>query len=215
MLKVALIGSAGHQGYAVLGCDGNSDASIAAFATVDKEYDNFDGMINHWYTDKGIEAPPVYDDYKKMLDEVKPDVVSVSPAYFRHAEVAIECLERGIHTFCEKPVAFDLETLKKIKALKEEKGVEFTAMHEMRYHPHFQAAYKALKEGRIGRPIQITGQKSYAFSDSRPQFYKKRETYGSTLCWVAIHAIDWTYWFMGDIQNIYAAHTTIGNMNYG
>lgn len=213
MIKVAFIGSVGHQSLPFLGASESDDVEVVGVSTVTAE-DDFTRLIEFFFTEKGRKEPKVYDNYLKLLDETKPDVVSVSPVYYKHSEVALECMSRGIHVYCEKPVAFDLETLAKMKEVCQKNNVHFTAMHNMRSMSHFQAGYKALQEGLIGRPILITGQKSYAFDNTRPEFYKKRETYGSTLCWVAIHAMDWTYWMAGGMSSIYAAHTTIGNRDY-
>ena len=84
----------------------------------------------------------------------------------------------------------------------------------MRYYPAFFAAYNSMQNGDIGRPMLITGQKSYKFGDCRPEFYKERKKYGGTILWVASHAIDWTYWMLGDLSQISAFQTTENNFDY-
>jgi predicted dehydrogenase len=134
--------------------------------------------------------------------------------FCNHQKISIECLKRNIHVMCEKPVAMDMEELEELKDVYSKSNAQFVGMHAMRYQPNFRAGYKALRAGLIGKPILINSQKSYAFSLQRPQFYKERKKFGSSLCWVAIHAIDWTYWMMGGFENVFAAHTTEGNMGY-
>jgi predicted dehydrogenase len=42
--------------------------------------------------------------------------------------------------------------------------------------------------------------------------YTRRATYGGTIPWVAIHAIDWVYWFSrGRVVEVTANHTRSGN----
>src|ERR1700716_2149987 len=48
---------------------------------------------------------PVYDDYNKMLDEVKPDIVWTFVENNRHLEIAKACAARKIHVMYEKPLA--------------------------------------------------------------------------------------------------------------
>ena len=51
---------------------------------------------------KQFELSAGFTDYRKLLDETHPDVVSVGTPNFAHAEPAIEALDRGIHVLIEK-----------------------------------------------------------------------------------------------------------------
>jgi predicted dehydrogenase len=84
-----------------------------------------------------------------------------------------------------------------------------------RYHPEFHAARTAVAEGLVGEPLLITAQKSYKLGARHPM-YTRRFTYGGTIPWVAIHAIDWVFWFTrGRITDVSAIHTTSGNRSHG
>ena len=88
-------------------------------------------------------------------------------------------------------------------------------MRALRYNPAIYAAHEVYKKNIIGEPLLITAQKSYKLG-TRPDFYKKRKTYGGTILWVGIHAIDWVYWFTeGGIRDIDAGHTRKFNNNHG
>ena len=212
-MKVVLIGTYGHQEYLIRGC-AKIDGTMLTAVAASEEGENIDALGEQCRRELGHD-PVRYPDWRRMLDNETPDVVGVSPMFCRHAEMAAACLERGIHVVCEKPVATSLEALAKLKSAYDASPAELYGMHAMRYTPAFRAAYEAVNRGDIGRPLLISSQKSYAFSHQRPQFYKQRETFGGTIPWVAVHALDWTYWMMGAMSDIYAAHTTIGNMGYG
>ena len=51
---------------------------------------------------------PHYEDYAAMLDEVRPDIVSLCVVPSRNPEVIAEAARRGIHILSEKPVAATL-----------------------------------------------------------------------------------------------------------
>ena len=51
--------------------------------------------IERWYTDA-----------KQMLDEIKPDLVSVCVPNCCHKEYTLMALEAGANVLCEKPLAF-------------------------------------------------------------------------------------------------------------
>lgn len=48
---------------------------------------------------------PVFEDPERMIDEVRPDVVTVCTPPALHRDHALVALARGCHVFCEKPVA--------------------------------------------------------------------------------------------------------------
>jgi predicted dehydrogenase len=52
-------------------------------------------------------AAGVYSDYQQMIEEVKPDFISVCSPNFLHAEIAEAALQKGIHVHLEKPAARD------------------------------------------------------------------------------------------------------------
>ena len=212
-MKVAFIGKLGHQGYALGRLSHVEGCELVALAR-GEEGEDIDGLIGE-NSRKRYGDPAVYDDYREMLDKEKPDIVSIAGPWHLHAEMSIEALQRDVNVICEKPIAFTLEELAAVKRAHAASQADIIGQHGMRYQANFYAGCKALKEGVIGRPIMVTSQKSYGFSLQRPHFYKQRETYGSTLCWVAVHALDWTYWMVGGFETIYAAHTTIGNWDYG
>lgn len=47
-----------------------------------------------------------YTDVAKMLDEERPDAISVCSPHHLHADHALLALERGIHVLCEKPLVW-------------------------------------------------------------------------------------------------------------
>ena len=49
--------------------------------------------------------PQVYTDWRAMLAEVQPDIVSVCLPNVFHHELTIAALEAGAHVLCEKPLA--------------------------------------------------------------------------------------------------------------
>ena len=208
-MKVAFIGKNGHQGYLIKDLDQVRDCRVVGIARSEPDEDMAAFLADH------ADQPRRYDDYREMLDKERPDVVGIACAWRDHARISIECLQRDINVMCEKPVAFTLAELAELRKAWEASKGDFVGMHGMRYSPNFRAGHDAVKAGLIGRPILVTGQKSYGFNLQRPHFYQQRETYGSTLCWVASHAMDWTYWIAGGMETLYAAHSTLGNWDYG
>src|SRR5207249_5088681 len=72
--------------------------------------------------------------------------------------------------------------------------------------PIFRAARQAVQQGAIGEPILISSQKSYKYGAKRPWFYRERKTYGGTIPWVGIHALDYMEWVSGQKYTHVAAY---------
>ncbi len=128
-------------------------------------------------------------DWRKMVDETKPDVVGVCNANSLHAGVIVECLGLGIHVISEKPIATEPADLERVRKAVESSPARFTAMFPMRFLGPYQALRNIVRSGEIGEVIQMDGQKSYRVSERPPWFYR-RATYGGTMAWIGIHMLD-------------------------
>ena len=83
---------------------------------------------------------------------------------------------------------------------------QYSIMLDMRTLPIFRAARQAVQQGAIGDPILISSQKSYKYGAKRPWFYRERKTYGGTISWVGIHALDYMEWVSGQKYTHVAAY---------
>ena len=71
-----------------------------------------------------VEGYHKYTDYTEMLEKEKPELVSIATESGPHAEIALYCIDKGIHCIVEKPMAMSIEDADKIiKAAK--KGLGF------------------------------------------------------------------------------------------
>jgi len=184
MLKLALAGGYGHCNALVKSALARQDVQFVAAAKWGPEdptkYMGIEGVPKDL---------PLYDDYRTMLDKHQPDIVGVFMPFFRIAETARDSAERSCHLICEKPLATTLEGLSALREAVRRNGVRIAAFMSMRAQPSYQAVRKLIAEGRIGQPILAAAQKSYPFK-TRDDFYKRRETYGGSIPWQAIHALD-------------------------
>jgi len=139
----------------------------------------------------------VYEHYQEMLQKERLDVVGVCLPFYQNAGAATEACGRGINVISEKPAATTLADLARLEQAVRASGVLYSIMLDMRGMPIFQAARKAVRSGAIGEPVLVSGQKSYVWGDRRPWYYRQRTTYGDTIGWVGIHALDYMRWVSG------------------
>jgi UDP-N-acetylglucosamine 3-dehydrogenase len=76
-----------------------------------------------------------YTDYLQMLDDERPEAVSIVVPTPFHYEVASAAIERGIHCLLEKPIASTVDEADKLIALAKKHKVVFTVGHIEHYNP--------------------------------------------------------------------------------
>jgi len=131
----------------------------------------------------------VYSDPRKMLDELKPDIVGVSNNDGERAAAILECVQRKMHVVAEKPLSITRADLARVKKAVAAQNVELGMLLPMRWERHYQALKKIVEQGQIGEVIQISSQKSYVLG-TRPEWMRNPKTYGSTILWIGIHMFD-------------------------
>ena len=100
----------------------------------------------------------VYDDYKKMIDTEKPDLLIVASPTKYHYEMVSYALDRGIHTFCEKPFSLTTREGRDLVNKAADKGV----VNQVGFHNHFIGTFRELKRllkaGILGELVHFTGE---------------------------------------------------------
>ncbi len=100
----------------------------------------------------------VYDDYKKMLDSENLDFVVVATPTKLHYPMVKYALDKGIHTFCEKPFSLTLKEGEMLVELAEKNNL----VNQVGYHNHFIGTFRELKrllqKGILGELVHFTGE---------------------------------------------------------
>jgi len=96
-----------------------------------------------------------YTDYRRLLDEAYPEVVTVAvPTRFHH-QVVLDTLEAGCHVLVEKPIAATEEQARELIARAEALGRKLMVGHIVRFDPAVQELKKRLEAGELGRIFQV------------------------------------------------------------
>jgi predicted dehydrogenase len=100
----------------------------------------------------GISPNGVYQDYEAMLQEVRPDVVSVCVPPAVHADIVVGCAKTDIPgaVHCEKPMATTWADCRQMVDACDDAGIQLTINHQRRIGPVFRAAKSLLDDGAIG-----------------------------------------------------------------
>jgi predicted dehydrogenase len=158
-----------------------------------------------------------YTDYKQMLGQEDLDLVAIATESGKHAAIALDCIEKGIHVIVEKPIALSLEDADAIIAAAKRKGVQVSACHQNRFNKSIQKIREAVEAGRFGRLFHGTAHIRW---NRGPSYYKQAawrgtwEQDGGALMNQCIHNIDLLRWMMGDEISEVFAYTDRLNHDY-
>src|SRR6185295_8299393 len=89
---------------------------------------------------------PFYTDPMKMIEECKPDLVSLAVPTVLHVQVATQLINEGIHVLIEKPIASSVEAAETLIELAKQKGVQLAVGHIERFNPAAMELRRRLRE---------------------------------------------------------------------
>lgn len=149
-----------------------------------------------------------YTDYKEMLQTERPTLVGIATESGLHAQVALYCIEQGIHVIIEKPMAMSMIDADKIVETAAKCHVKVCACHQNRFNNAVQATRRALDEGRFGKmshgSIHVRWNRNKDYYDQASW----RGTWaqdGGCMMNQCIHGVDLLRWMMGDeVVEVYA-----------
>lgn len=105
------------------------------------------------------ENVPHYTDFVRLLDEQKPDLVSIAAPTGLHHEIGAAVIDRGVHVLMEKPITSTVEQGEALLELAKRKGVVLAVGHVERFNPAVMELRRRLNEGMAGRIYKIAAQR--------------------------------------------------------
>lgn len=95
-------------------------------------------------------SPATYTDYRRLLDHPGLDAVLIATPDHQHAQMCIDALERGLHVYCEKPLAHTIEEGRAIVNAVAKSGKVLQTGSMQRSMRSFQRAVELIQAGEIG-----------------------------------------------------------------
>ncbi len=109
-------------------------------------------------TAKKLKVDRAFADYRQMLDQVKPDVVSIAPRWVdQHRDMVLAAAERGIHIYLEKPLCRTLFEADEMVAACERTHAKLAIAHTTRLSPRIPVVQDLLASHKIGRLLELRG----------------------------------------------------------
>jgi len=140
-----------------------------------------------------------YLDAQKMLDELKPDLVSVATGGFEyssdHYEPTLQALHAGAHVLCEKPICNDLAKAEEMVRTAKELDRCFALDFNHRFTPAARTAKEWQREGRLGELLFLNMNLWIGrFGEFDTEFYHLKA--------LNPHSVDFVRHFGGDIAEV-------------
>lgn len=125
----------------------------------------------------------LYNDYKTMLQEEGPDVVSICAWATDRHRMALDAIEAGVKgIWCEKALATSLDEAREMAEAAESKGVAVIVSHLRRWSGEYGKAREIIENGGIGTLQSIVCH------------------FSGSLLHTGTHAFDILLWFQGPAE---------------
>ena len=142
---------------------------------------------------------PVYDNFDRMLEEVKPDYVIVTTVDCCHHEYIIKALEAGCDVISEKPMTIDEEKCNAILEAEKRTGKRVRVTFNMRFMPYMQKVKQMVKSGIIGEILSVDLEwhlDTKHGADYFRRWHRNMEKSGSLLLHKSTHHFDIINWWL-------------------
>ncbi len=152
----------------------------------------------------GAQGLRAYGDLDAFLDEEELDAAIVCTPPADHAEVAIACLDRGLHLLCEKPLA--LTTWDVIRMLQTANRAQRTILvaSKFRHVPEVARVREMLRSGQLGEPVAFEISFCSAVDMSGRWNAQRHRSGGGVIIDNGCHAFDIVSFLFGSIRRVHA-----------
>jgi len=150
-----------------------------------------------------------YNDAEELLkNHPEIEVVDIITDVDTHSEFVHLAAKYGKHVICQKPMAPDFETAKKMMKVTKEAGVKYYVHENYRWQPQFRRVKEILDSGAIGKPFRC----NTAFNTAFPLF--ETQPFLATLEKFALtdqgsHQFDVLRYLFGEAESIYCQIQTV------
>jgi len=104
-----------------------------------------------------VPGADAYMDYRKMIESTELDGVVIATPLHEHAQMTVDCLQTGLHVFCEKAMARHLDDVKRMYDTHLDEDKILMIGHQRLFNPIYLDAMDKLEKGDIGPITMMRG----------------------------------------------------------
>jgi 2-alkyl-3-oxoalkanoate reductase len=183
-LRIGIVGCGRVAEYHARFIKGLSNVELVAVADMNQE------VARKFAETHGVKI--VHVTVEDLLDSVELDVLHITTPPTYHYECAKAALDRGIHVFIEKPVAFTAQEVDDLYDRAATRGLSLCPDFAQLFHPKMQELTALVESGRLGRVVHV---ESYLHIDleQSPEILEAE-------------GIHWSYRLPGGLLRDYSSH---------
>ena len=156
-----------------------------------------------------------YTSLEAMLAVESPDMVDICTPSFTHKMIAIECLKRGLHVLCEKPIAMTLNDAEEMVAVATQRRRKFMIAQVIRFWPEYLFLKQVFEKGTYGQLLQL----SFSRTCGAPVWawegwYMDPQRSGRAPFELGIHDLDFVNFMLGKPDNVSAVAIERPELNF-
>ncbi|MEQ1105040.1 Gfo/Idh/MocA family protein [Acinetobacter ursingii] len=147
---------------------------------------------------------PNFQNLDTLLKEVQPDgVIIANPNHF-HVSTAIQCMQAGVPSLLEKPLALNTEEALYLIEQQQHYQVPILVGHHRRHNKIIQQAYELIQTGTLGQINTFNALWSVYKPDSYFDIEWHRKTGAGVLAINLVHDLDLMRYLNGEIESVQA-----------
>ena len=156
--------------------------------------------------------PPVAlypaEDFDRMIAELKPDAVVVTPPDCFHDEYIVRALELGCDVITEKPMTISAQKCQRIVDAARRTGGDIRVTFNYRYSPPRSQVKELLMEGVVGKVLSVDFHwllDTTHGADYYRRWHRNKRNSGGLLVHKATHHFDLVNWWISSVpEEVYA-----------
>jgi predicted dehydrogenase len=142
-----------------------------------------------------------------LLDRFDGDIVDICLPTPLHKEYILKALAKGMHVFCEKPLALSVEDAREVLAASRATDRKVMVGHCIRFWPEYRALKEFIESGSLGRLTSIVFKR--IASKRKPglawqEWIFDEKQSGSAVIDLHIHDVDFIRFILGEPDRIQA-----------
>ena len=142
------------------------------------------------------------------------DLIATAAIPSDRAGIAARAIEHGKDAFSDKPSVTSLEQIERLRVLTAATGRKYFTYFSERLHVEASVyAEQLIRDGAIGRVVQVMGWGPHRLGTNRPDWFYDPERYGGIITDIGCHQIEQLVFFSG-AEDAEIVHSRTGNYNH-
>ena len=154
----------------------------------------------------------LFDNYLRLLENPKVDVVSICTPPDRHAEESIAAAKAGKHLLIEKPVAINKTELQAMYETISQAKIKTVISFVLRWNPLILSIKEIVAKGWVGQPLLVQADYWHGPTNINPKKFHKKNWVPMNIGAIVhggCHAMDAARYVLGNAKIVQVSGTTV------